>query len=877
MKSFFTKQLALLALLLFAGVGSAFGNSKFTFTMNDPDADAVRLDFHEEEVGDFSVLPLVQNEWEYTGEHDIVMSGVEVFNKLYSLKKLTVDGADVTETFNTGGSLSMSPTVDHTVYIELDKVETWKFNVTFSHQIVATVSLGTPNYYPSISEDGYMEVRKGDDTWLHVYQQNSAYPIKKVTLDGEDITEYFTNGNDGYLIENVSTDHNINVELKELPSNTITVTQAYDYGSVAFLNGSLYQYDNPAVLPKGQDIKMLINPNPGYRVSKVKVDGTDVTAAYNNANYSYQFTNLQADHTVEVEYVEVATHRIRVNDFDTEKGWMNIVTYWGDSGFSIFPNYEDGYYASSAGSNVRLEIYPNGDYSVKSLKVDNVDVTSQMTDGRSYEFLNLKQDHEVTVTFGDMVTVTPNYDRNLGEVYLNGIDWLPEDGYLIGEGKTVRLTVLPYDGCKISSIEVGDQTVTDKYLAKGYYDFIANASTSVFVTFVEAERYSITVNCEQGWASLKDSFNEWDASSNPSFIEGSDVMLKVQPNTGYEVETITVDGREINPDYDIENAYYYYTFENLNSDHTVNVTFNEVGMANLLTVFNENQTDLFLDNSLRSTNCWYGFTLNAIIRLKLQPHIGYEVESIMLNGEDVTENYNENDGFFDFELYEENNNTLTVTMKKKSGANEVTATIPAVGATTFCSDYDIDFNNVYGIKAYVVSGFNPDTKEALLTRVMNVPGGMGVVITGTPGDYTIPTAPTSYVYANMLRVANVPTTIWQTDSYSAWYGYCDYTNYLFDGESFNVVPEEGAEIEAYKAYMVIPTSVVGTTAPAKVSIIFEDDYDEGLITGLGFISAGQQQKGKTSDAVYDLQGRKMNAESLKAGIYIRNGKKFIVK
>lgn len=872
MKSIFTKQLALLAMLLFAGVGSAFGYSKFTFTMNYSNADAVRLDFHEEEVGDFSVFPLVQKEWEYTGEHDIVMSGVEVFNKLYSLKKLTVDDADVTETFKTGGSLSMSPTENHTVYIELDKVETCKFNVKFSHQNVASVYLGTPIHYPSTSKDGYMEVRKGDNTWLHVYQQNSAYPIKKVTLDGEDITEYFTNGNDGYLIENVSTDHNINVELKELPSNTITVTQAYDYGSVAFLNGSLYQYDNPVVLPKGQNTKMLINPNPGYRVSKVKVDGTDVTAAYNNANYSYQFTNLQADHMVEVEYEEVATHRIRVNDFDTEKGWMNIVSYWGDSGFSIFPNYEDGYYASSAGSNVRLEIYPNGAYPVKSLKVDNVDVTSQMTDGRSYEFLKLNKDHEVTVTFGDMVTVTPNYDRNLGEVHLNDIDWAPGNGYLIGEGETVSLTVMPYDGYKISSIEVGGVDVTDEYLENDNYDFIANASTSVDVTFVEAERYGIAVyyDTDAGYIQL----NYRDPLENPTFIEGSDVMLRIYPNTGYDVEAITVDEDQVSLSYDEENAYYYYNFENLSENHEVNVTFKKVGQTTMLLQFNNSQTDLFLNNSLYNNGGYYNFTKNANIRLKLQPHIGYEVKSIMLNEDDVTSDYI--GGYLDFEL-DADMSYLTVTMKKKSDATAVTATIPEVGATTFCSEYDLDFNNVYGIKAYVVSGFNPDTNKALLTRVMNVPAGMGVVITGTHGNYTIPVAPTSYVYANMLRAVIEPTTIWQTEWLTAWYGDCDYTNYLFDGESFNVVPEEGAEIEAYKAYMVIPTSVVGTTAPAKVSIIFEDDYDEGLITGLGFISAGQQQKGKTSDAVYDLQGRKMNAESLKAGIYIRNGKKFIVK
>lgn len=876
MKSFFTKQLALLAMLLFAGVGSAFGNSKFTFTTNFPDESAARLDFQTVEDGDFSVWPNKQKEWEYSGNNDIVLKGVEMYyDALYSLKKLTVDGTDVTETFNAEGSLSMSPTENHTVNIELDKVETWKFNVTFSHQNVARVDLSTPIHYPSIKENGYMEVRKGDDMWLYVYQLNSAYPIKKVTLDGQDITENFTNGNNQYYLEEVSADHEINVELEELPSNTITVTEAYNYGSVAFLNGGLLNQSNPAVLPKGQDIKMLINPDPGYRVSKVKVDGTDVTAAYNNANYSYPFTNLQADHTVEVEYEEAAMHRIRVNSYDAGKGWVNIVTYWGDPGFANgwAPNYEEGL-AFSDGCNVRLEIYTIGGHSVKSLVVDDVDVTSQMTDGRSYEFLNLDKDHEVTVTFGDMVTVTPNYDSDLGEVSFNDNYCEPETGYLIGEGETVSLTVMPYDGYKISSIEVGEQNVTNDYLANGYYDFIANASTSVSVTFVEAERYSITVNCEQGWVSLMDSFNEWDASSDPTFIEGSDVMMKVQPNTGYEVETITVDGSVIYPDYDIENAYYYYTFENLSENHEVNVTFEEVGQASMLLQFNSSQTDLFLNNSLYNNGGYYWFTKNANIRLKLQPHIGYEVESIMLNEDNVTSDYI--GGYLDFEL-DADMGYLTVTMKKKSDATAVTATIPEVGATTFCSEYDLDFNNVYGIKAYVVSGFNPDTKEALLTRVMNVPAGMGVVITGTPGNYTIPVAPTSYVYANMLRAVIEPTTIWQTEWLAAWYGDCDYTNYLFDGESFNVVPEEGAEIEAYKAYMVIPTSVVGTTAPAKVSIIFEDDYDDGLITGLGFISAGQQQKGKTSDAVYDLQGRKMNAESLKAGIYIRNGKKFIVK
>ena len=66
---------------------------------------------------------------------------------------------------------------------------------------------------------------------------------------------------------------------------------------------------------------------------------------------------------------------------------------------------------------------------------------------------------------------------------------------------------------------------------------------------------------------------------------------------------------------------------------------------------------------------------------------------------------------------------------------------------------------------------------------------------------------------------------------------------------------------------------------AKLHNIFLDDEEEinGITTGVGFIWAGEKRNATATDDVYNLQGQKVNSKTLKPGIYIKNGKKFMVK
>ena len=219
-------------------------------------------------------------------------------------------------------------------------------------------------------------------------------------------------------------------------------------------------------------------------------------------------------------------------------------------------------------------------------------------------------------------------------------------------------------------------------------------------------------------------------------------------------------------------------------------------------------------------------------------------------------------------------------MQKKAAPENVTLTLPDNGETTYCSEYDLDFSNLSGIKAYVASGFNPLTGKLVLTRVYEVPAGTGLLIKGTPGDNTIYTKSTQYMYANMLKGVVEETTIWPVEWNTSWYGYCEYMNYfLGDNGDFYQLPEEGEVLGANKAYLMIPSAVVENNSLAKISTIFLDDEEDmnGIATGIGFIKAGEPKTITTNDDVYNLQGQKVNSKTLKPGIYIKNGKKFMVK
>lgn len=189
------------------------------------------------------------------------------------------------------------------------------------------------------------------------------------------------------------------------------------------------------------------------------------------------------------------------------------------------------------------------------------------------------------------------------------------------------------------------------------------------------------------------------------------------------------------------------------------------------------------------------------------------------------------------------------------------ATIGSAGVATFCSTFDLNFSGVEGLKAYVAADFNSETRVLTMQRVMDVPAGTGVLLVGDAGSYDIPQQASTSVYTNLLCGVTTPTTIEPTDG--------GYTNYILTngphGIGFYKVGASG-ELAAGKAYLRLPTSVAGSRN--NITIDFGDDAT-GISKAIG-VETGL-------DAWYDMQGRRFNSKPTRPGIYMRDGKKVIVK
>ena len=243
--------------------------------------------------------------------------------------------------------------------------------------------------------------------------------------------------------------------------------------------------------------------------------------------------------------------------------------------------------------------------------------------------------------------------------------------------------------------------------------------------------------------------------------------------------------------------------------------------------------------------------------LTLIPNDGYRVATVTVNGEDRTTNVVKGQLTL-------SNVTANQTVNVSFGvAGEFTkVTIGADKVATFCSAGDVDFTTL-NLKAYTGGGFNRQTGVLTMMRVYDVPAGTGLLLKGEPGTYFVPYSQSYSVYVNLLKGVTKATNVNATEG-----GYVNYVlNNGSQGVGFYKVGTAGASLEAGHAYLQIPAEAASSRSALKLRF---DDEDEA--TG---IDDSLMNSEIVNSAVYDLQGRRV--EQPQPGLYIRNGKKVIIK
>lgn len=198
--------------------------------------------------------------------------------------------------------------------------------------------------------------------------------------------------------------------------------------------------------------------------------------------------------------------------------------------------------------------------------------------------------------------------------------------------------------------------------------------------------------------------------------------------------------------------------------------------------------------------------------------------------------------------------------------NASAITIGETGYATWSSSKCYDFADT-GIKVYYASDI--ESGIVTMTSITTTWGYQGYLVKGAAGTYTIPEIEeekASYPSVNYLKA----TADYAADLTASAEG--EY-RYIFSKKDEKIGFFKLAStytLAAHKAYLETATDVTPTSGNARIALIFDD----GTTNGIGI---EQMMNPKANRGFYDLQGRKVAGNKLQSGLYIYNGKKYIVK
>lgn len=197
---------------------------------------------------------------------------------------------------------------------------------------------------------------------------NSGYMISQVYVDEVPVGSLAS-----YTFAPLDADHIIFAAFKPAP-----VVQTYTITATAGAGGSISPSGSISVTANGGRT-FNITPDAGYQITDVQVDGASVGAVT-----QYTFSNVTANHTIDVMFEEIPVTQT-----------YEITASSGANG-SILPS---GVVSVDSGDDAQFTITPDQGYRILSVMVDGIDIGKVST----YTFTNVTMNHSIQAMFAQTV------------------------------------------------------------------------------------------------------------------------------------------------------------------------------------------------------------------------------------------------------------------------------------------------------------------------------------------------------------------------------------------------------------------------------------------------------------------------------------------
>jgi len=409
----------------------------------------------------------------------------------------------------------------------------------------------------TINPSGELNVFHADDSCIFLFDPDDGYEIKSIEVDGVLLTgeEFINAKQNGYQFTNVIANHTIHVEFEQ---TLFWIEFNLGYENKRFAEGP-YKYGDTISLPTPTRV-------------------------------GYKFLGWYVD----FEYHEEFTMTTMPAEDITLYALWNIVRYsvvstTGENG-EISPN---GQTYCIYGGSLEFIFNPNIGYKVKSVSIDDVelegDELANVILNNSYKLTNIVSNHSIHVEFEKVL-------YNL-RIKFNCDDYEDID--------------VDYEYNQQISI---DNPTRIGYAFLGWY--LDSGFTEEFtITTMPAE--DITLYAKWVEVFIIAAIAGENGSISPCGIfecyANDDVLFNIIPNTGYKVKSIEVDGEALEGELLTNAISNGYELEDVSSNHAIHVEFEEIvyeltlyyNFDNIVVKNTFNYNDEF--NIAWPTRQWYKF------------------------------------------------------------------------------------------------------------------------------------------------------------------------------------------------------------------------------------------------------------------------------
>ena len=348
-----------------------------------------------------------------------VVEGTNVLVKFaadegYRLKSVKLNTTDVTASVANNQYTISNFRSDNTLEVEFETIPhtltikaTGNGSATFNSTVVKGKSMSF------IVNEGTSAVVK--------FSLDAGNKIKSVKLNNTDVTSSVTNSQ--YTISNINSDNILEVEFEAI-IHTLSIV-AVGNGNAGY-NGLVIRNQSQSYsVQEGSSVDISFTPDTGYRIASVKLNNTDVTASV--VNNSYTISNITANTTLAVTFEEIPPTVYDLVIKATGNGEVDNGAYSVRNKSMTFKVTE--------GSSVTVSFVPDSGYRLKSVKLDNEDVTSSVV-GRLYTISNIKANTTLDVVFEETPPTAYSFS-----ITASGNGSVIYDGNTI-KGKTSTFTII---------------------------------------------------------------------------------------------------------------------------------------------------------------------------------------------------------------------------------------------------------------------------------------------------------------------------------------------------------------------------------------------------------------------------------------------------